>query len=50
MIQIKNRHYFINEKLVKEVFKRKDKFYVRLTTGEIQEVEEHTYLNLGGEI
>lgn len=36
------------DKLVKEVFKKKDKYFVRLTTDEVQEIDEMTYLNLGG--
>lgn len=50
MIKIKDRCYFICEKLVKEVFKKKDKYYVRLTTDEVQEIDEMTYYNLGGKI
>ncbi len=48
MIKIKDRYYFISEKLVKEVFKRNDRYYVRLKTDEVQEIDENTYLNLGG--
>ena len=50
MIQVKNRAYFISERLVKEVFKRDDKYFVRLTTEEVQEIEEKDYLNLGGKL
>lgn len=50
MIKVKDRHYFINEKLVKEVFKRYGKYFVRLTTDEVQEIDENTYLNLGGKL
>lgn len=48
MIKVKDRYYFINEKLVKEVFKRNGRYFVRLTTEEVQEIDENTYLNLGG--
>ena len=48
MIKVKDRHYFISEKLVKEVFKRNGRYFVRLTTDEVQEIDENTYLNLGG--
>ncbi len=50
MIKVKDRHYFISEKLVKEVFKKKDKYFVRLRTDEVQEIDETTYLNLGGKL
>ena len=48
MIQVKGRLYFISEKLVKEVFKRYGRYFVRLTTEEVQEIDQNTYLNLGG--
>ena len=48
MIQVKNRLYFISERLVKKVFKKKDRYFVRLTTEEVQEIDEKTYCNLGG--
>ena len=48
MIKIKDRAYFISEKLVKEVFERDNRYYVRLTTEEVQEIDEMTYYNLGG--
>lgn len=47
MIQVKGRLYFISEKLVKKVFKRNGRYFVRLTTCEIQEIDETTYINLG---
>lgn len=50
MFKAKDRHYFISEKLVKEVFERNGKYYVRLTTEEVQEIDENTYLNLGGKL
>ena len=50
MIQVKNRAYFISELLVKSVFKENDRYFVKLTTDEIQEIDENTYLNLGGKI
>lgn len=48
MVQILNRSYFVSDRLVKETFKDKDKFYVRLTTEEVQEISEKNYHNLGG--
>ena len=48
MIKIKGRAYFISDRLVKEVFKRDNRYFVRLTTEEVQEIEEMTYYNLGG--
>ena len=50
MIQVKNRAYFISERLVKEVFKRDGRYFVRLTTEEVQEIEEKDFLNLGGKL
>ena len=47
MIQAKDRLYFINEKLIKTVYKKNGKFFVRLTTDETQEIDETTYINLG---
>lgn len=48
MIKIKDRAYFISEKLVKEVFKIDNRYFIRLTTEEVQEIDEMTYYNLGG--
>ena len=48
MIQVKDRAYFISERLVKEVFKRDNRYFVRLTTEEVQEIDEMAYYNLGG--
>ena len=48
MIQIKDRLYFISEKMIAKVFKRKGRYFARLTTYEIQEIDEKTYYNLGG--
>ena len=48
MIQVKNTHYFISEKLVKKVFKKNGRYFVRLKTDEVQEIDEMTYYNLGG--
>ena len=48
MIQVKNKAYFISELLVKGVFKKDNRYFVRLKTDEVQEIEENTYLNLGG--
>ena len=50
MIQVKNKAYFISELLVKEVFKKNDRYYVVLNTDEVQEIEEMTYVNLGGKV
>ena len=50
MIQAKDRLYFINEKLIKTVYKKNGKFFVRLTTDETQEIDETTYINLEREI
>ena len=50
MIQVKNKAYFISERLVKKVFKKNNRYFVRLTTEEVQEIEENTYLNLGGKM
>ena len=48
MIQVKDRLYFISEKIIAKVFKRNGRYFVRLTTCEIQEIDEKTYYNLGG--
>lgn len=48
MFKVKDRNYYICEKLVKEVFKKKDKYFVKLNSDEVQEIDEMTYLNLGG--
>lgn len=48
MIKVKDRYYFISEKLVKEVFKRNGRYFVRLKSDEVQEIDQNTYLNLGG--
>ena len=48
MFQVKDRHYFISEKLVQSVWKDNDRYFVKLTTEEIQEIDENTYYNLGG--
>lgn len=50
MIKIKDRAYFISDRLVKEVFKRDNRYFVRLTTEEVQEIEEKDFLNLGGKL
>ena len=50
MIQVKNKAYFISELLVKEVFKKDNRYFVRLKTDEVQEIEEMTYLNMGGKL
>lgn len=48
MFQVKGRYYFISELLVKEVYERDGKYFVRLKTDEVQEIDEMTYYNLGG--
>lgn len=48
MIQVKNRYYFVSEKIVKEVFKENNRYFMRLRTDEIQEINEQDYYNLGG--
>ena len=50
MIKVKDRYYFISEKLVQKVFKRNKRYFVKLKSDEIQEIEETTYLNLGGKL
>ena len=46
MFQVKDRYYFISERLVKSVWQDNDKYFVKLTTEEIQEIDESTYYNL----
>ena len=48
MIKVKDRYYFISERLVQKVFKRNKRYFVKLETDEIQEIDQATYLNLGG--
>ena len=48
MFQVKNRYYFIANSYVVKVWKDKDRYFVKLTTEEIQEIDEQTYYNLGG--
>lgn len=48
MFQVKDRYYFISESYVDKVWKDNDKYYVKLTTEEVQEIDENTYYNLGG--
>ena len=48
MIKVKNYYYFISERLVKDVFKRDNRFYVRLESDIVYEIEEQDYYNLGG--
>ena len=50
MIQVKDRHYFISERLIKYVFERDNRYFIKLNTDEVQEIEETTYLNLGGKV
>lgn len=50
MFKVKDRNYYISEKLVKEVFEDKDKYFVKLRSEEVQEIDKMTYLNLGGEL
>lgn len=49
MIKVKDRYYFISERLVGKVFKRKKRYFVRIKdSSEIQEIDEMTYQKLGG--
>lgn len=48
MFQTKNYAYFISEKLIKSLYKENGKYFVRLKTDEVQEIDEMTYYNLGG--
>ena len=48
MIKVKDRYYFISERLIQKVFKRNKRYFVKLETDEIQEIDQATYLNLGG--
>ena len=50
MFKVKDRNYYIGEKLVKEVFEDKGKYFVRLKSEEVQEIDKMTYLNLGGKL
>lgn len=50
MIKVKDRYYFISERLVKKVFKKNKRYFVRLETDEIQEIDQATYVNLGGKL
>ena len=50
MIKVKDRYYFISERLVKKVFKKNKRYFVRLETHETQEIDQATYLNLGGKL
>ena len=46
MFQVKNRHYFIANSYVVRVWKDNDRYFVKLTTEEVQEIDENTYYNL----
>ena len=49
MIKVKDKTYLISERLVNKVFKRKNRYFVRIKdSSEIQEIDETTYYNLGG--
>ena len=48
MFQVKDRYYFISERYVDKVWKDNGRYFVKLTTEEIQEIDENTYYNLGG--
>ena len=50
MFKVKNRNYYINEKVVKSVYRKGDKFIAILDTHEKVEIEEYDYLNLGGKL
>lgn len=49
MIKAQNRNYYINEKCVVKVYKKKEMFIARLDTGERVEISEEDYYKLGGE-
>lgn len=46
MFQVKDRYYFISENYVDKVWKDNDRYFVKLTTEEVQEIDENTYYNL----
>lgn len=46
MFQVKDRYYFISESYVDKVWKDNNRYFVKLTTEEIQEIDENTYYNL----
>ena len=46
MIKVKNRNYYFGENTVHKVFISKDRYYVELKCGEIQEIEENDYYTL----
>ena len=50
MIKAKDRNYYVNEKQIKEVYESNNKRFIAvLDTGEKIEIDELTYLSLGGE-
>ena len=48
MIKVKGKMLFINECLVKSVYKERDRYFAKLKNGEKWEIDESDYLNLGG--
>lgn len=46
MFQVKDRYYFISESYVDKVWKDNGRYFVKLTTEEVQEIDENTYYNL----
>ena len=50
MFKVKNRNYYITEKMVESVYKKDNRFVAILNTGEKVEIEEYDYLNLGGKL
>ena len=51
MIKVKDRTYLISERLVGKVFKRKERYFVQIKdSSEIQEIDQTTYVRLGGKL
>lgn len=49
MIKAKNMQYYVDERLVRKVWKEKDKFYAKDKCCEKYEIEEQDYIKLGEE-
>lgn len=50
MFKVKNRNYYINEKLIKRLHKRNDTYFVLLVSGETLEIDVNEYIRLGGKL
>ena len=50
MIKVKKFNYYINEKLVKETYKKNDTYFIILKTGEKLETDVNEYIRLGGKL